>query len=167
MGPHLICIKRAGSRFITLAAWFSRPGSGFDQFAATCYTGNDVRFRRMRYLTLFLAAMFFASSAAAAIGACIADLAGHEHMAGHAPDANAGEPLCPPSDDAGSCLTHYVQSYQSDEQKFWADFPPAVPAPVLGVLHVAFQEKPKLLVMAAAPPIVGPPLTILFGNFRS
>ena len=167
IGLHLICIKRAFPGFITLAALANRPGSSFDQFAATYYTGNEVRFRRMRYLTFFMAAMFFANNVVAAVRACVADLNTHEHIAISAPAAAGGGPLCPPSDDAGPCLTHYAQSYQSEEQKIWADFPPVAPAPVLSVLDVAFQANPKLLVMASAPPIVGPSLTILFGNFRN
>lgn len=126
-----------------------------------------MRFRWMRYLTLFLAAMFFANNVPAAVRACVADSKSHEHIAVSAPADAGGEALCPPSDDAGACLTHFAQSYQNDEQKFWADFPPVGPAPVLSLLHVAFRAKPKPLVMASAPPIVGPPLTILFGNFRN
>jgi hypothetical protein len=125
----------------------------------------------MRYLTLFLAAMFFASNAAAAIGACIADLAGQEQMAGHGLVAHVGEPagkpLCPPTEDAGPCLTHYAQSYQSDEQKLWADVPAAALVPEITVLQGIFQAPPKLVVLASAPPIVGPSLTILFRNFRN
>ncbi|MGP1676864.1 MAG: hypothetical protein ACTS6J_06855 [Burkholderiales bacterium] len=121
----------------------------------------------MRYLTLFLAAMFFANNAAAAIRACVVDLAGHEHLVASVPAVAGNEDLCPPSDDAGPCLKHYAQSYQSDEQKLWADFPRVAPAPVVAVLHVPFQAKPKLVLLASAPPIVGPPLTILFGNFRN
>ncbi len=120
----------------------------------------------MRYLTFFLAAMFFASNAAAAVRACMADLAAQDHVAVRALDAEGDEHLCPQSDDAARCLTHCTQSYMSDEQKFSADFPVLALAPVLTVLHAAFQAQPKLVVVAAAPPIVGPPLTIRFRNFR-
>jgi hypothetical protein len=130
-----------------------------------------VRFRRMRHLALFLAAMFFASNAAAAIGACIAELAGQQPMAGHALKAGAGEPAgkssCPQSDDTGPCLTHYVQSYQSDEQKIWADVSVAALVPERIGVHFPFQVPPKPVVMALAPPVVGPSLTILFRNFRN
>lgn len=130
-----------------------------------------MRFRRMRYLTLFLAAMFFASNAAAAIGACIAEFSGQDQMAGHAPAASAGEPagkpLCPQSDDVGPCLTHHAQSYQSDQEKIWADIPAAAIVPERTVVHLPFQVPPKLVVLATASPIVGPSLTILFRNFRN
>ena len=125
----------------------------------------------MRYLTLIMAAMFFASNAVAAIGACIAELAGHEQMAGHALAAKAGESarksLCPQSDDAGACFTHYAQSYPGDEQKLWADVPAAALIPAHKLVHLEFQAPAKLVVLAAAPPIVGPSLTILFRNFRN
>ena len=121
----------------------------------------------MRYLTLFLAAMFFASNAAAAVRACIADLAGQEHVVAHALDTRAGEPLCLPSDDAGPCLKHYAQTYQNEEQNAWADFTPLALAPVLTLLHASFQAQPKAVVTLLTPPIVGPPLTILFRNFRN
>lgn len=121
----------------------------------------------MRYLTLFLAAMFFASNAAAAVRACMADLAGQEHVAIRALDAEGDEHLCPQSEDAGRCLTHCTQSYKSDEQRFSADVHAVALAPALAVLHVSFQAQPKPVVVASAPPIVGPPLTILFRNFRN
>lgn len=126
-----------------------------------------MRFRRMRYLALFLAAMLFANNAAAAIRACIADLAGQEHLALHTLAATGNDDLCPQSDDAGPCLKHYAQSYQDDEQLFWADFRQAAPAPVVAVLRVSFPAKPKLIVLASAAPIVGPSLTILYRNFRN
>jgi len=120
---------------------------------------------------MFLAAMLFASNAAAAIGACIAELSGQGQMAGHALAAGAGEPagkpLCPQSDDAGPCLTHYAQSYQSEQQKIWADVPAAAIVPERVVVHAPFQLPPKLAVLASAPPIAGPSLTILFRNFRN
>ena len=121
----------------------------------------------MRYLTLFLAAMFFASNAAAAVRACIADLAGSGHVAAHALEAGAGEPLCPQSEDTGACLKLYAQTYQNDEQKIWAGVSAAALAPVLTLLRVSIPPQPKLVLVAAAPPIVGPPLTILYRNFRN
>ncbi len=121
----------------------------------------------MRYLTLFLAAMFFTSNAVAAARACMADLAGPEHVAVRALDAEGDEHLCPQSDDAGRCLTHCTQSYKSDEQRFSADAHVIAVAPFLVALHVSFQARPKLVVVASAPPIVGPALTILFRNFRN
>jgi len=88
-------------------------------------------------------------------------------MAVRALDAEGDEHLCPQSDDAARCLTHCTQSYKNDEQKFSADIPTIALAPFLTVLHVSFQAKPKVVVVALAPPIVGPPLTILFRNFRN
>jgi hypothetical protein len=121
----------------------------------------------MRYLTFFLAAMFFASNAVATVRACVADLAEQGHMAVRALDAEGDEHLCPQSDDAARCLTHCTQSYKNGEQTFSADVHVVALAPFLAILHVSFQAKPKLVVVASAPPIVGPPLTILFRNFRN
>lgn len=121
----------------------------------------------MRYLTLFLAAIFLASNATATARACIADLAAQGHVAIRALDAEGDEHLCPQSGDAARCLTHCTQSYKNVEQKFSADVPAVTFAPFLTVLHVSFQAKPKVIILASAPPIVGPPLTILFRNLRN
>jgi hypothetical protein len=163
----LICIKRDCAEFTNLAALLAAEAGGFQHFTAVCYLGNKVRFRRTRYLTLFFAAMFFANNVAAAVRACVVDLAAQQHVAISALAAAADESLCPPSDDAGPCLTHYAQSRQNDEQKFLASFPAAAFVPVLAVLQVPFPAKPKPVVVASAPPIVGPSLTILFGNYRN
>lgn len=163
----MICIKRVFTGIVSLTTLAKRQFGGFDLGAVTSYTGNDVRFRRMRHLTLFLAVMFFASNAVAAARACMADLAGQEHVAVRALDAEGDEHLCPQSDDAGRCLTHCTQSYKSDEQKFSADVPAVAPAPFLAVLSTSFQAQPKLVIVTSAPPIVGPALTILFRNFRN
>lgn len=121
----------------------------------------------MRYLTYFLAAMFIASNASAAARACVVNLAGQEHAAVRALDAEGDEHLCPQSDDASGCLTHCTQSYKNDQQQFSADVPPLVLAPAPAVFHAPVQAAPKLVVLALAPHIVGPPLTILYGNFRN
>jgi hypothetical protein len=140
---------------------------GFDRPPAVCYKGNDVRFRRMPYLTVFVAVMFFASSAAAAARACIVDLPGQEHVAVRALDAEGNEHLCPQSDDVARCLTHCTQSYKSDVQQFSADVPLFVLAPAPAVFHAPIQARPKLVIVALVPHIVGPPLTILYRNFRN
>ena len=121
----------------------------------------------MRYLALFLAAMFFANNVAAAIRACIADAAMQEHAAAMVDAAAASHPLCPQQDESGPCLTHYAESYQGDEQKAWAGFPGVAPVPVVAALPAIVHAKPKDRFYASAPPVVGPPLTILFGNFRN
>ncbi len=121
----------------------------------------------MPYLTVFVAVMLFASSAAAAARACIVDLAGHEHIAVRALDAQGNEHLCPRSDDAVRCLTHCTQIYKGGVQQYSADASALVLAPVPAVFHAPIQAKPKRVVVVLAAPIVGPPLTILFGNFRN
>lgn len=121
----------------------------------------------MRYLTFFLAAVFIVSNAAAAARACRADLAGQEHIAARALDTEGDGQLCPQSDDARRCLTHCTQSYKYDGHKLSADFSAVAPPPFVEVFHVSFQAKPTVPALATAPPIVGPPLRILFLNFRN
>ena len=121
----------------------------------------------MRYVALFLAAMFFANNVAAAVRACIADAVMPEHAVVAVETAAASHPLCPQQDESGPCPTHYAQSYPSDEQKAWAGFPRVVPVPVVAALPAIFHAQPKDRFYASAPPVVGPPLTILFGNFRN
>lgn len=127
-----------------------------------------MQIRRMRYLTLFLMAMFFANNAAAAFRACAIDLAGQDQVAAHALEPRAGDTPCPESDESGPCLKHFVQSQQYDEQKTWAGVPAPVPLLAPKVLQLLITAQPRpVLIMAVAPPVVGPPLTILYGNFRN
>jgi hypothetical protein len=121
----------------------------------------------MRFLIFLLASMFLASNAAAAVRACTVDLAGQGHVAVRALEAEGDEHPCPQSDQASRCLSHCTQSYSSDARQFPADAPFLVFAPAPALFHASIQAKPKLVVVALAPPIVGPPLTILFGNFRN
>lgn len=112
--------------------------------------------------------MFLANGAAAAARACTVNLAGQEHAALKARDAGGDEHLCPESDTATRCLTHCTQGYKSTEQKLVADIPaPVLFAPPFTALHVAFRPAQVPLVVATAPPVVGPPLTILFRNLRN
>lgn len=168
-GPRLICVKYAPVEFIILAI---RHTGDLGLFASRCYNlaghtaGNEVKFRRMRYLTFFMVAMFFASNAAAAIGACIVNMTGQEHTAVGALVV-ANEDLCPESDGTSLCTAHYAQSHQNEAQEYWVDFTPVASVPVLAVVRVPFQGKPRLLAAASMPPIVGPSLTILYQNFRN
>lgn len=123
----------------------------------------------MRLLNLFLAVMFFANNAVAAVRACSADHAMQGRAAISAPAGAADQAPCPQDDDAGPCLKHYAQAYESsqgNESCLWNGFSPLVFIPTLAVVHASIQASPKLVAVAAAPPRVGPPLTILFGNFR-
>ena len=122
--------------------------------------------RRMRYLLFFFAAMFLANNVVAATRACVTVLAGHDYTAMQRADMGDDEHLCPPSDDAASSSVHCAQSVKNDQQKFSADVPAiALPLP-LSVPRFWFQAEPVVFARAATPPQVGPPLTILFGNFR-
>ena len=134
--------------------------------AQRCIAGKGVRFRRMRHLALFLAVLFFANNAAAGVLACVAGLAGQGRLAVHAVDGMAGAPACPESDESGPCLVHYAQSHQFDEQNTWAGVATTLFIPARNLPRLAVPAQPKPIVLASAPPLVGPPLTILYGNFR-
>ncbi len=122
-----------------------------------------------RCWVVVVSVMFLANGAAAAARACTVDLAGQEHAALQARDASGDEHLCPEADSATRCLAHCTQGLKSTEQKLVADHPaPVLFAPPFIVLHVAFRPEQAALVLASAPPpIVGPPLTILFRNLRN
>jgi len=122
---------------------------------------------RIRYLVFFFAAMFLANSALAVVRACMVELAAQEHTAIRILDAGGDGHQCPEADSAANCLTHCTQSYKSDEQRFSFDSPTMAVAPPL-VLHRAwYPHARRRLVMASAPPVAGPPLTILFRNLRN
>lgn len=140
---------------------------GVRRLAQRCIAGKGVRFRRMRHLALFLAVLFFANNAAAGVLACVAGLAGQGQLAVHASDGMAGAPACPQSDESGPCLVHYAQSHPLDEQNTWAGVATALLVPAQNLPRFAVPAQPKPLVLASAPPLVGPPLTILYGNFRN
>ena len=120
----------------------------------------------MRFVLVFFVAMFLANNVAAAARACISVLAGQEHAAMQQADAGGDEHLCPASDDAARCFTHCTQSVKNDQQNRSIDVSGIVLASPLSVPRIWFQAQPRAFVLAAAPPLVGTPLTILFGNFR-
>ena len=121
---------------------------------------------RVRYLLVFFVAMFLANNVAAAARACIVELTGQEHAVVQQADAGGDEHVCPVSEDAARCFTHCTQSFKNDQQKLATDVPGIAFASPLSLPRVWFRTEPRALVVAAAPPPVGPPLTILFGNLR-
>ncbi len=125
-----------------------------------------MRFRRMRYLTFFLAAMFFASNAIGAVRAYVVQPTGQEHAAVRALDAEGDTHPCQQSDDAARCLTHCTQIYTNHEQQFWPRFRPLVFTRTRRFPR-SDPADAEAGCSALAPHIVGPPLTILFGNFRN
>ena len=121
----------------------------------------------MRYVALLLAVLFFANNSAAAARACVSGIAGSGQAQAHALGAYAGEPACPQTDGAGPCPKHQVQSHQAGENDIWAVTPAlaVLAAPELPLLTLPAAA--KLVVVASAPPVLGPPLTILYRNFRN
>ena len=125
-----------------------------------------MRLGRIRYLIVFFAVMFLANNAAAAARACMVALAAEEHTAIQVLDSGGDEHLCPEADSAANCLAHCTQSYKSDQQNVSFDVPAIVFAPPLSLHRAWVPIEPRRLVTASAQPVVGPPLTILFGNLR-
>ena len=120
----------------------------------------------MRYLLVFFAAMFLANNAAAVARACVVQLAAQGHAAILILDSSADGHLCPEAEGAANYLAHCAQSYKGEEQKSFFDAPAIAITPPLSPHRVWFTGGPRPLVIAPAPPVVGPPLTILFGNLR-
>src|SRR3990172_65191 len=126
-----------------------------------------MRLGRMRYLLVFFAAMFLANNAVASARACMVQLAADEHTAIRILDSSDNENLCPEADNsAANCLAHCTQSYKSDQQNLFFDATAIVFAPPLSLHRAWIPIEPRPLVIASAPPVVGPSLTILFGNLR-
>lgn len=122
---------------------------------------------RYRYWVFFVAAMFLANNAAAFARACNVQLAAPERTAVRTLDAGGNAPLCPGVESSASCLAHVTGIHKGNQDYLFSDAPPiAVAAPVL-LGGIRFAGGPKRVVVAADPPIVGPPLTILFRRFRN
>ena len=123
----------------------------------------------MRNLAWFFLALFFANNAGAALRACIADAAMHEHGAAAISAMVTDHAPCPQYRGTGPCLKHFAQSYPgypSGEQWLGASLAQQVLAPVIAIVQPSIQARPKIIAAAEAPPSVGPPRTILFGNLR-
>lgn len=126
-----------------------------------------MKLARVRYLAVFFAVMFFANSAVAAARACMLELGTQEHTAIKVVASGADEHACPEADTAANCLVHCTQSYTGEQQNLSFDAPALAIAPSLALPRVWFQAAAGQLIVASAPPIGGPPLTILFRNLRN
>jgi len=123
----------------------------------------------MKYLALLLMVMFFTNNAAAAIRAiCVGDPSGQGGIAVHLADTDSDKHEVSESDVAGPCLKHCVQSQHYYDQQTWTDVssPARLPAPKV-ILQLSHPALPRLVLLAFAPPFVGPRLTILYRNFRN
>ena len=125
-----------------------------------------MRSGRIRYLLAFFAAMFVANNAVASARACMVQMAAQEHTAIQVLYSGGDEHLCPEADSAANCLAHCTQSYKSDQQNLSFDAPAVAVAPPLSLHRAWIPIELRRLVIASAPPVVGLPLTILFGNLR-
>ena len=123
--------------------------------------------RLVRCLLLVFAAVFFANNVAYAARAGLSALAEHEHaLLGHS-NAAAVAHECPSADDPGICLIHCTQGFKNSEQKVMQEIPGVPLAPGASLSHPPFRVESAGPVAALLPHFVGPPLTILFRNFRN
>ncbi len=124
-----------------------------------------MKLKRIRWLIVFFLAMFTVNGIAAAARACTLSQVRHEHSALLLQQA-AADASCPEA-AATVCATHCVQEAKSAEQKAPVDSPPAVIAPPLVLTYAAFPPMQSPLHGVSSDLIVGPSLTILFGNLRN
>ena len=120
----------------------------------------------MRYLVIFFAALFLANNAVAAARAYAMVLATQEHFAIQALVADCDEHSCPAADSSANCIAQCTQSYKNDEQKVSFDIPAFSIAAPVPPHRLWLPAEPGTLVIAPVPPVLGPPLIILFGNLR-
>jgi hypothetical protein len=129
-----------------------------------------MKFTRIRWLRALVAATFLWSNVTVAAHACITALAAQVHEAVALQDAVPEHEGCaheqPSPADPALCLTHCLQADEITAQKIIIGVPGAVCPPVLFLLSSSAHALPVAPVLALAVPIVGPPLTILFRNFR-
>jgi len=124
-----------------------------------------MKVRRSRWLIALFVALFAVHGIAAAARACTLSEVRHEHGTQLLQEV-AVDPTCP-EDTATPCTTHCVQEAKSGEQRAPVDSPPAVIAPPLALRYATFPRVQQHTVhVASSDPVVGPPLTILFGNLR-
>lgn len=122
---------------------------------------------RLRYLLILFAVMFLGNGAAAGVRGCMVNLAAQEHAEMQIPGTSGDEQLCPEADSAANRAAHCMQSYKNADQKVSFDAPTfSIARPILPH-RASAPARPAPVVMASAPPAVGPPLTILFGNRRN
>ncbi|UCG95954.1 MAG: hypothetical protein JSW31_09930 [Burkholderiales bacterium] len=124
-----------------------------------------MRLKRIRWLIVFIVAMFTVNGVAAAARACTLSQVRHEHSTLQWQQAKV-DATCPEA-AATPCVSHCVQEAKSGEQKAPVDSPPAVIAPPLALTQATFPPVQSPLHVASSDLIVGPSLTILFGNLRN
>lgn len=125
-----------------------------------------MRFKRIRFLIALVAAMFLANNVAVAARAFITGLSGQDITEVQMLDATGVGHLKPVDDDHALCITHCARSDQNHEQELATNAFKIAFLPALFVPDFPVEIKPAASVVALAPQAAGPPLTILFRNFR-
>jgi len=116
-------------------------------------------------LIIFLVAVFLADNAVAAASENIIQQVTPAQTGTQTFDTGDGQP-CRDADNAANCWAYCAQSYQAAEPTASVNATPSLVIPAPSSYRVRWQTKPTQLAVVTAPPVVGPTLTILFGNFR-
>jgi hypothetical protein len=124
-----------------------------------------MRTRHFRLLLILFVAFFAANSVAAAARVCMMGGAG-QHPPIFEVMQHGQDSTCPQASTT-PCFDHCYQEAKRAEQKAPADLSaPAAPPPAL-FPYATLRPQLPVLSLAETPPIVGPPLTILYGNRRN
>jgi len=126
-----------------------------------------MRSNRTRYLFTFFAAMLLANNALAVARACVVHFPAPKLVVGQVLHTGGDERLCSAPDDANKCPEHVTGIRNSGDLNLFIDPPSVALGPQRVPLRVGVSPDSMRLVVASAPPIVGPPLTILFHNLRN
>ena len=134
---------------------------------ASAYVGMLIKMKltRIRYLLIVFAAIFVASNAVAAGSVDIVEQVAPYYTGTQSFEARGGQP-CLDTDGIANCWEYCAQSYQSDEPTVSFNANPSITVPAPSPHRVGFRAEPRRFVIVSAPPVVGPSLTILFGNLR-
>ncbi len=124
-----------------------------------------MRFKRTRYLIALFAAMFVANSVAAGAHVSFSPLVGEVPTAAGGLAGFGGGNFMEP--DTDPCLDHCIQAYTHQDQHFATAVSSVIAAPVRFAVYHSTRSAPRNTVIARSPMILGPPLTILFRNFRN
>lgn len=123
-----------------------------------------MKLTRIGYPLIVLVAGFLANNAAAAASVHIVQQTAPAQASTET--FHAGGQLCLDADSTANCWVGCTQSYDNNEPIVSFNATPSIIAPAPSPYRVRLRAEPRRHVMISAPPVVGPSLTILFGNFR-
>lgn len=146
-------------------SYIGNQGENKDPPSTYVSVSVKMKLTRIRHLLIVVVAVLLANNIAAASTARVVQPVMPAHAGTEAFDAGGGQP-CVDADSTANCWAYCPQSYKIDEPAVSFNATPSTIAPVPPAYCAGFRPKPRRLVIVSAPPVVGPSLTILFGNFR-